>query len=504
MKRFVCLSFLLLCVAMPIRAQDDEDFMESFKKFRSEIMNDYKNFLDEANIAYAQFLREAWRNAKGHDPIPDPAPVPDPPAPPPVAPPAPKEDTLKNNTPIKREGQLIDMPIRRLPEPAPAPAPPSPIKEVPTPKPQVLTFRFYGLPLSVRFDTDKRVGLASCTENAVADMWQALCDGRANNMIVDCGNIRRDYDLCDWAYVQLADSVTRAVYNSPLQRNERVVLQTFILCQSGFRVRMGRNGTNLYLLVAADSRLYNYPYWSIEGRDYYLLEHESGVNNLALSKSTLTGEKSVRMQITQQNNLGSERMAGSRHLQAKRYPMAKADVVSNMELIRFLNVYPRSFSPSEYKTVWRYYALTPLSSSTKQALYPPLRNALNGKSELEKVNILLNFVQTAFEYGYDDQIWGGDRPFFAEETLYYPYSDCEDRAILFSTLVRELTGLKVALIFYPGHLYAAVHFNSSVAGDYIVADGLRYTVTDPTYIGADAGMTMPGMDNSKAFALILN
>ena len=47
------------------------------------------------------------------------------------------------------------------------------------------------------------------------------------------------------------------------------------------------------------------------------------------------------------------------------------------------------------------------------------RPLLAGKSETEAVNMILNFVQTAFTYGYDDEIWGGDRPFFADETLYY-------------------------------------------------------------------------------------
>lgn len=117
---------------------------------------------------------------------------------------------------------------------------------------------------------------------------------------------------------------------------------------------------------------------------------------------------------------------------------------------------------------------------------------------------LLNFVQTAFEYEYDDKVWGCDRAFFAEETLYYPYCDCEDRSILFSRLVRDLMGLDVALVYYPGHLATAVAFNDEVPGDYIELGGRRYVVCDPTFIGAPVGMTMPGMDNSGAKVLLLS
>ncbi|MBQ7495556.1 MAG: hypothetical protein IJT75_07425, partial [Bacteroidaceae bacterium] len=106
-------------------------------------------------------------------------------------------------------------------------------------------------------------------------------------------------------------------------------------------------------------------------------------------------------------------------------------------------------------------------------------------------------------YKYDEDVWGHDRAFFAEETLYYPFADCEDRSILFSRLVRDLLGLKVVLVYYPGHLATAVHFTTDVKGDYLTHNGERYTICDPTYMGASAGRTMSGMDNSSAQAILL-
>ena len=116
---------------------------------------------------------------------------------------------------------------------------------------------------------------------------------------------------------------------------------------------------------------------------------------------------------------------------------------------------------------------------------------------------LLNFVQTAFVYEYDNKVWGGDRAFFAEETLYYPYADCEDRAIFLSRLVRDLLRLDVILVFYPGHLAMAVCFTQNVAGDYIMLNGKKYIICDPTYIGAPVGLTMPDMDNATAQVILL-
>ena len=154
-------------------------------------------------------------------------------------------------------------------------------------------------------------------------------------------------------------------------------------------------------------------------------------------------------------------------------------------------------------TRWAMYANTPLDEHVKEILYSALKDKIKGLSQLEAVNKLLNWVQTAFVYEYDDKVWGHDRAFFAEETLYYPYCDCEDRAILFTRLVRDLLGLKTILVFYPGHLASAVCFTDNVSGDYISLNGKHYVITDPTYIGAPVGMTMPDMDNTQAHVILL-
>jgi hypothetical protein len=39
-------------------------------------------------------------------------------------------------------------------------------------------------------------------------------------------------------------------------------------------------------------------------------------------------------------------------------------------------------------------------------------------------NMLLNWVQMGLTYAYDEKVWGHDRAFFAEESLFYPFCDC--------------------------------------------------------------------------------
>lgn len=151
------------------------------------------------------------------------------------------------------------------------------------------------------------------------------------------------------------------------------------------------------------------------------------------------------------------------------------------------------------------YANTPMDNNISSSLYPKLKELLKEKSEIEATNMLLNTLQTGLTYEYDDKVWGGDRAFFSEESLYYPYCDCEDRAILLTRLVRDVLGLNCLLVYYPGHLAAAIEYSdNSVKGDYITLDGRKYVIADPTYINAPIGCTMPGMDNATAKVIKLN
>ena len=68
----------------------------------------------------------------------------------------------------------------------------------------------------------------------------------------------------------------------------------------------------------------------------------------------------------------------------------------------------------------------------------------------EFVGILLNFVQTSFDYQTDEEQFGREKYFYPEEILAYPFCDCEDRAAFFARLVRNLTGLEVVGLDYPG------------------------------------------------------
>jgi hypothetical protein len=128
---------------------------------------------------------------------------------------------------------------------------------------------------------------------------------------------------------------------------------------------------------------------------------------------------------------------------------------------------------------------------------------LENRSEEDAVSLLLKFVQTAFVYETDGEQFGKEKMFFPDEMFYYPASDCEDRAVLFSYLVRELMGLKVVGLRYPNHMATAVNFNSDIAGSFVRFKGKKYVICDPTYVNAPIGSVMPGFINKKAVVIEL-
>ena len=166
----------------------------------------------------------------------------------------------------------------------------------------------------------------------------------------------------------------------------------------------------------------------------------------------------------------------------------KVQTVVNKNQIDFYLDYPQCDVVIHYKT--------PMSEELRASLYPQLKKAIEGKSQKDAANLLLNFVQTAFQYKTDGEQFGYEKPNFPDETFYYPYCDCEDRAMLYSTLVKELMGLDTILLDYPNHIASAVRFTEEIPGDYVqLEDGTEYLICDPTYIGAPIGTCMDQYKN---------
>ncbi len=463
---------------------------EQFNSFRKKAVTDFEKFRKEAVRKYAEFLRQSWEQMDAK------------PARPKLidkeVPPIRFDETIKNriqeSKPINIDIVKIDVPL-----PKPQPKPVKPIEEQEEEVREYVDFALYGTPLHVRFTGKEHYQLpAEINNTIVADTYIKLGSADFNNTIHDCLELRTRHQFSDWAYFQMLEAFSKECFAN---ENEATLLMAYIAQQSGYQIRLGLSDNRLCMLYASDHMIYGRCYYLIDGLDFYV--YGKDVNNLRICQAAYPKEQALSLLITQPMIIDQKRTE-KRTLQSERYKEMNIESDVNQNLIDFYNSYPSSQINNNFMTRWAMYANVPFESTVNASLLAELRQQIDGLSKKEAVERLLNWVQTAFEYKYDDEIWGGDRAFFPEETLYYPYCDCEDRSILLSRIIRDLLKLKVILVYYPGHLAMAVNFgDEEVAGDYILLDNERFVICDPTYIGAGIGETMPNMDNQKATVILL-
>lgn len=499
--------FTALCLLL-VTTVSAQSLEERFRAFQQSAEMNYTSFRDAANQHYADFMREAWEPYDCAPAVPAPEEEPVPPViyeePAPELKPAPAPIPGMEPAPIplvQIEQEEREIVIKELVTP-PAPQPqPEPI-DYPEPEPQTeenaCVFEYFGTICTVRVPL-QLLRLAGATNEHFADGWVSLSNGDYDATLADCLQLREALSLCDWAYLQMLYELSKNAYLA--NNNESVLLCAWLYCQSGYQMRLALDGGKLNLLYASQHTIYQKSYFTLDGQRYYPLKSFS--KRLEICTVAFEKEQALSLYMLDNPHLASDYSA-PRLLQSKKYSALQVSVQTNQNLLSFYETYPSNELNSNPLTRWAMYANTPLTKDVRQMIYPALYEHLQGETHRAAAEKLLNFVQTAFDYEYDDKVWGGDRAFFAEETLFYPYADCEDRSVLFSRFVRDLLGLPVVLIYYPGHLATAVAFpEDQQEGDYIMLDGIRFTICDPTYIGAPVGDTMPGMKNETAQVMLL-
>ena len=539
--RFLLMLLALVCMNRA-SAQDDDDPRKAFEKARAEMHKDYDDFRKQALAEYSDFVRQAWKEFGAEPAVPAPK---EQEILPQLAPGADQETASWFGKQLTKLGNMFKSKGRKVPEqiqPAAQPKaqkkaeekkpvemavqevikPQPPIKQ-PEPLAEVkeetfransyMTFEVFGTQCKVRIGENCRFKLKDVSSDAVADVIRdEFPKPQFDNMLFDCLQERKRHDFSDWAYYQMLLALTRKFYGEGT--NEAVLAQAFLYSQSGYKMRLAHDDSHLYMLAATRHFIYNKLFFSLDGDWYFMLDGKQS-EKLSICQASFPKESSLSLKISAAQRLAMN-PTGERTLTSRKNPDFSFTIHSNKNYIDFLGTYPSSTVNNNFMTRWSMYANCPLDESIREKLYPQMKEKLAGKSELMAVQELLWWMHgnvdlegviqdsNCFLYRYDEDVWGVDRAFFGEETLFYPYCDCEDRSILLSHLVRDVVGLDVVLVYYPGHLAMAVHFNEPVEGDYVMCEGRKFIVVDPTYIGSRVGETMPMVADEPTTVILLD
>lgn len=474
-----------------LRAQGDySDFVKDLKKeynsFLDSAKNDYKSFRDKANNDYAAFLSEKeWVPAVLKKPVPRPV-LRDNTVPPTVRPYVPAPDTIVSRPlPVREDVKPVAPPVKIEPV--------SPIVPViPAENLRNKTFTLFGTRFNVPVP-DVNISDMRPDEKSVGETWRRLSRVRGlDTSIASLLKQRDERNLCDWIFYKMAVELAESL--CPGDFNASQLLAAYILNQAGYAARLALDtlGGKVYTLVGCDNIIYYQPYYTVGNVKYYPF---ADLQSARIVSADFPGTRPMSLMIPREPQL---EFVASKPLKlaAVHYPDVSATYTINKNLLGFYDTYPSSGLQDSPSSKWTFYGSAPMSESVRNSLYPVLSKAIEGKSQRDAANILMDFCES-IPYAYDNEVWGRDRAFFPDESLYYLKADCEDHALLFVRLVRDLMGLDVAVLDYPRHLAAAVHFTEDVPGDYIISDGRKWVVCDPTIFYAGVGTTMRGMDNTK-------
>lgn len=548
-------SLLLLSLAaLPLAgagAQQSEE--ERYRRFLEQQERQFNQFMTAQDSAFANFLERDWRAmqafaaSQGYTapkprtlprrtptPAPTPGPRPAPTRPTPAGGNTPPANTPRANTPpvpaappdnvVANIPALPPMPPRRTtgtpgnrpaplalippasrplparpvdpsmlpPEPAPAPTP-APRPAAPA---QTLSVPFYGGPIPLRYTRSPLPALGSPVDGkAIADFYRGLASADWGVLAEDLRAQSEALALDDYAYAQFVLRLGRQLAGDESRAR---LLTWYLLLKSNVDARVGYIGPNgataampvgtIVLLVPSTVMVYNTTYFTLQNEKFFAVSLDEapspdGLGRLFTYDGNYPGQpRKMDMRIARTPNLGVA--AESRTLRwSYKDSTHTIEVRADRNAVKYLEWFPQ--------VEWDVWFGIQMSQPARETLLPALRRKLQGRSEREQVNFLIRFVQTAFEYKTDGDQFGREKPLSVDETLLYPFSDCEDRSIIFAALVRELTGLEVVGLLYPGHMATAVKFREAVTGDAVMIGGQRWIVSDPTYIGADVGEAMP-------------
>lgn len=458
------------------KSQFKKDYNEGFEKFVKERDEAIKKMDDE----FKEFLKKEWINYelfKAEQRKPEPKPN--------------TEPTYSGGKKEKAVQLKIEAP-KKVESMAVAPDLPIMAKSTPADySPSKSSMSFYGANLNFGYDPKFVTNLSgTISEELISEKWEAMSQTNYNDLINQLVGFKTDMNLNDWGYYLLVKNSSKRIASD---ENAQVFLEWFLLTKSNYKARLAFKGSKLYLLLPSQNNIYGMPFFTFDNLRYYLI---NGKESDIFTYDKDFPEARVVMDLNLYKSINTTAELKTRNLKfeydGQEYSF---DIKYNMSAINFYKDYPLA-------DIEVYFDAT-ITPQTKESIADALLPIIKDMPEDEAAMFLLHFVQTAFAYQTDQQQFGQEKFFFPDELFYYPYSDCEDRSVLFSYLVKQLLDLDVIGLNYPGHMATAVKFNKEVVGDYINYKGDKYVVCDPTYVNAPIGQTMPQFADANAIVVEL-
>lgn len=345
---------------------------------------------------------------------------------------------------------------------------------------------FYGK--TIKLQIDNRLIPTATYQVTSANLpmyWNTLTGANYFGLINQLMATKQNLNLNDWAYFLLVSATTEKISTN---KNLANVLTWFIMLKSNYQVQLGFTAGNALVLLATNEVVYEKAAINLNGTLFFTSEPFTGEIS-TYENNEANSLQLINFALNSLPNLGNALQKRTLNFEyaGKKYAF---DAQFNLNIVQFLADYPQvSFSK---------YANMPFSSELKQSLLENLMPIIKDKSTTEAATILMRFVQTAFRYKTDSQQFGHEKTLSPEELFHFPFSDSDDRSVLFAGLVQQLLGLNVAEVRFEAHTALGVALNTNDAPVNFEFNNKKYTLFDPSFPNAPAGVTLPFAANSGA------
>lgn len=317
-------------------------------------------------------------------------------------------------------------------------------------------------------------------QKGISNFFDAAAGSEYEELISEIKKLKKELNLNDWAMYLLINKISAKIY---LNYDNASLFTWFVFNKLGYAVKVGLANKHIVLMYYSKKTIYSTPSYDIDKKKFYVLANYSkgGVGRLySYPQNYPDSNAPIDLSLKTLPNFKYEMKYKDLSFieDSKKY---KIGFNYNQNIIDFMATYPQA----DYET----YFNAPLDEASFRQIATKLKEFIDGKKMSEAINFVLHFVQKSFDYQRDNDQFGREKVMFAQETLYYNKSDCEDRAVLFSYLANVLFDINVVGVKYKDHMSTALYI--PMDGDSVRSSSRRFVIADPTYINSNIGQNMP-------------
>jgi len=350
-----------------------------------------------------------------------------------------------------------------------------------------ISFDFFGSKLEFNIPGRlKNVKYYPKNQKGINNFFDSAASSKYENLVVDINNICKKLQLNDWAVYLLVNKISNHAFSNS---DEAKLFSWFLFNKMFYNVKIGLVSKHIVLLYNIKGTVYSMPSYKFKDKMFYIISDYNKSKPFRIysyTKDYNTLNKSFDFSLTKLPKLETDirKKTLSFKYNAKQYEI---EYPYNKNIIDFMKTYPQS----SFETFFN----APLEDDTYESIVIALKKHIDGKQASWAINFLLSFVQNAFVYQVDNKQFGHDKVMFAQEVLYYDKSDSDDRAVLFSYLIKKIFGFSVVGVKYKDHMSTALYI--PMKGDSVRVNSKKYIVADPSYVNATIGQSIPKYKSVK-------